>query len=280
MNKHNQIILLALSVVLLTGCSSWPEQAAAPKPKPPVTAADAASAIMAADVAINNAKQRKNLWRDTTKILDKADNAMAADEYRDALDSANKARGQAEVAVLQSYREEGLFLITTLRKDYMDQMYTDQKTRLDSAETAWKEDRVKFAYDTTSIIMAELQAQMDAEAEAPVISEAEVPMISEQVSSASVSTSQQGTYTVSKKDNLWDIAAKPEVYGNSDMWPLLWKANKDKIKRPDALATGVSLIIDRNASEESVAAAIKHSKLRGASSLGPVDVFDQQYLNK
>ncbi len=280
MNKHNQIILLALSVVLLTGCSSWPEQAAVPKPKPPVTAADAASAIMAADVAINNAKQRKNLWRDTTKILDKADNAMAADEYRDALDSANKARGQAEVAVLQSYREEGLFLITTLRKDYMDQMYTDQKTRLDSAETAWKEDRVKFAYDTTSIIMAELQAQMDAEAEAPVISEAEVPMISEQVSSASVSTSQQGTYTVSKKDNLWDIAAKPEVYGNSDMWPLLWKANKDKIKRPDALATGVSLIIDRNASEESVAAAIKHSKLRGASSLGPVDVFDQQYLNK
>ena len=280
MNKHNQIILLALSVVLLTGCSSWPEQAAAPKPKPPVTAADAASAIMAADVAINNAKQRKNLWRDTTKILDKADNAMAADEYRDALDLANKARGQAEVAVLQSYREEGLFLITTLRKDYMDQMYTDQKTRLDSAETAWKEDRVKFAYDTTSIIMAELQAQMDAEAEAPVISEAEVPMISEQVSSASVSTSQQGTYTVSKKDNLWDIAAKPEVYGNSDMWPLLWKANKDKIKRPDALATGVSLIIDRNASEESVAAAIKHSKLRGASSLGPVDVFDQQYLNK
>ena len=280
MNKHIQIIMLAFGVVFLAGCSAWPEQEEAPKPKPPVTAADAASTIMAADAAISNARQRKHLWRDTSKILDKADNAMAADEYREARDLANKAREQAEVAVLQSYREDALFLTTSLRKDYMDQMYTDQKTRLESAETAWKEDRVQVAYDTASIIMAELQAQMDAEAEAPVISEAEVPMISEQVSSAPVSTSQQGMYTVSKKDNLWDIAAKPEVYGNSDMWPLLWKANRDKIKKPDDIAAGLNLVVERSASEESVAAAIKHSKLRGAPSLGPVDAFDQKYLGE
>jgi len=278
MNRYKQIILLALSVVLLAGCSSWPAQTKAPTP--PVTAADAASAIMAADVAINNAKQRKNLWRDTTNTLDKADNAMAADEYREARDLANTARGQAEVAVLQSYREEALFLITSLRKGYIDQMVTDQKTRLESAESAWKEDRVKLAYDIASIIMAELQAQMDAEIEAPVINEDEIPVIAEQAMPEPVSMAQMSVYIVSSKDNLWGIAAKPEVYGNSDMWPLLWKANKDKIKKPDNIASGLSLVIDRSASSESVAAAIKYSKLRGASSLGPVDAFDQQYLNK
>ena len=278
MNKYVQIISLAFSVVFLTACETVPEKVEAPKP--PVTAADAASAIMAADVAISNAKQRKNLWRDTSRILDKADNAMAANEYRSARDLANKAREQAEVAVLQSYREDALFLITSLRKDYMDQMYTDQKRRLESAESAWKEDRVQVAYDTASMIMAELQAQMSAEIEAPVINEDEIPVIAEQAMSEPVSTSQQSMYTVNKKDNLWDIAAKAEVYGNSDMWPLLWKANKDKIKKPDSIASGLSLVIDRSASSESVAAAIKHSKLRGAPSLGPVDAFDQQYLNK
>ena len=272
MKKHIQIIMLTIGVVLLTACETVPEKVEAPKP--PVTAADAASAIMAADVAIGKAKQRKHLWRDTTKILDKADNAMAADEYREARDLANKAREQAEVAVTQSYRGDALFLIKTLRKDYTDQMYADQKKRLTSAETALSVGREQVAYDTASMLMAEMQAQMDDVDKLPVIADkaASEPM--------PVSTAQMSAYTVSSKDNLWDIAAKPEVYGNADMWPLLWKANKDKIKKPDDIASGLSLVVDRSASEESVAAAIKYSKLRGAPSLGPVDAYDQQYLGK
>jgi nucleoid-associated protein YgaU len=269
MKKHIKIIMLAIGVALLMACETTPEKVEAPKP--PVTAADAASAIMAADVAIGKAKKRKNLWRDTTKILDKADNAMAADDYREARDLANKAREQAEVAVIQSYREDALFLVTTLRKEYMDQMVTDQKMRLISAEAALNEDRVQDAYETASLLMAELQAQMDSVDDIPVIAEVEP----EPVPEAKISS-----YTVSSNDSLWDIAAKAEVYGNADMWPLLWKANKDKIKLPDTIEMGVKLVIDRDASPESVAAAIKHSKLRGAESLGPVDAFDQQYLSR
>jgi len=156
----------------------------------------------------------------------------------------------------------------------MDQMAADQKTRLISAEAALDEDRVQDAYETASLLMAEMQAQMDSVDDIPVIAEQAAP------EPMPVSTAQMSVYTVSSKDNLWDIAAKAEVYDNSDMWPLLWKANKDKIKLPDAIEIGVELVIDRSASSESVAAAIKHSKLRGAPSLGPIDAFDQQYLNK
>jgi nucleoid-associated protein YgaU len=284
MKKHIKIILMTIGAALITACETVPEKVEAPKP--PVTAADAASAIMAADVAIGKAKQRKHLWRDTTKILDKADNAMAADEYREARDLANKARVQAEVAVTQSYRGDALFLIKTLRKDYMDKMYAGQKKRLTSAEAALSVGREQVAYDTASMLMAEMQAQMDDVDQLPVIAEPVVSRksapepVAEQKSKPTISKSGKNTYTVNSKDNLWDIAAKPEVYGNSDMWPLLWKANKDKINKPDDIATGLSLTIDRSASSESVAAAIKHSKLRGAPSLGPVDAFDQQYLNK
>ena len=119
MKKHIKIIMLTVGVTLFTACGTTTEKAEAPKP--PATASDAASAIMAADVAIGKAKESKHLWRDTTKILDKADIAMAADEYSEARDLANKARVQAEDAVDQSYRGEALFLINSLSKDYMDQ---------------------------------------------------------------------------------------------------------------------------------------------------------------
>jgi nucleoid-associated protein YgaU len=284
MKKHIKIIILGFGIVLLTACGTTQKKEEAPKP--PVTAADAAGAIMAADVAIGEAKQRKYLWRDTTKVLDKADNAMAADEYREARDLADKARVQAEVAVLQSYRGDARFLINTLRKDYMDQMYTDQKTRLNSAATSLDEGRVQEAYDSASLLMAELQAQMESVDDIPVIAE---PVVSEesapkpvavQKPKPTISKDGKNTYTVSRKDNLWDIAAKPEVYGNSDMWPLLWLTNKDKIKKPDELVMGLKLVIDRTASSEAIAAAVKHSLLRGAPSLGPIDAYDQQYLNK
>jgi nucleoid-associated protein YgaU len=238
-------------------------------------------------VAIGKARQRKYLWRDTTKILEEADIAMAANEYAEARDLANKARVQAEVAVDQSYRGDGLFLINSLRKDYIDHMHTDQKTRLQSAATALDEGRMQEAYESASLLMAEVQAQMDDVDKLPLITEKAEPkpvaMMESQPAPAStpaVSKNGQNTYTVSRKDNLWDIAAKPEIYGNADMWPLLWKANKDKIKRPDDIPSGLSLVIDRGASSESVAAAIKYSKLRGAPSLGPVDDFDQKYLGE
>ena len=274
MKKHIQFITLALGAVLVTGCSAWPDQKPAPEPivvkepDPAVTAADAASAIMAADVAVSNANQRGDIWRDTDKLLERANDAMDKNEYKMARDLANNAQEQAEFALAQSYRGDALSIIGTLRTDYMDQMSLEQKERLSASNSALDAGLEKDAYETAAGLMDELKAQMAAEKaamEAMAEPEPEPEMTN---------------YVVNRNDTLWDIAAKPEVYGNADMWPLLWKANKDKIKHPDDLAAGMSLVVDRSASEESVAAAIKHSKLRGAPILGPVDAFDQQYLNK
>lgn len=56
----------------------------------------------------------------------------------------------------------------------------------------------------------------------------------------------QGTYTVRKGDNLWKIAGKPEIYGDSKKWRRIWEANKHQLSDPNKLKPGMVLIIPRD----------------------------------
>jgi hypothetical protein len=55
-------------------------------------------------------------------------------------------------------------------------------------------------------------------------------------------------YIVQRGDNLWDIASKRSVYGSGWLYPLIVKANKDKIKDANDLKTGLTLNIPRGLS--------------------------------
>jgi len=52
-------------------------------------------------------------------------------------------------------------------------------------------------------------------------------------------------YTVKKNESLWDIAGKPEIYGDSTKWNLIYEANKDIISKPDLIKAGMKLKIPR-----------------------------------
>jgi len=53
-------------------------------------------------------------------------------------------------------------------------------------------------------------------------------------------------YVVQKGDCLWNIAAKPVVYGDAFQWPELWAANRDSIKNPDKIDIGLMLEVHRH----------------------------------
>jgi len=53
-------------------------------------------------------------------------------------------------------------------------------------------------------------------------------------------------HKVKKGECLWYIAGYSEVYGNPLKWPLIYKANKDKIKNPDLIYPGQVLVIPRD----------------------------------
>ena len=68
------------------------------------------------------------------------------------------------------------------------------------------------------------------------------------------------TYTVEKCDDLWTIAAKPQIYNDPWLWCLLWNANKAKIGDPNKIKEGMVLSVPRNVSDADKAAARACSK--------------------
>jgi len=42
-------------------------------------------------------------------------------------------------------------------------------------------------------------------------------------------------YVVHKGDNLWDIAGRDQIFGDSFEWPLLFRENRDQIQDPDLI---------------------------------------------
>lgn len=87
-------------------------------------------------------------------------------------------------------------------------------------------------------------------------------------------------YEVARGDNLWDISGKPEVYGNPYQWPLIYKANSDKIKDADLIYPGQLFGIGTSPSAAEVSGAVQHAKTRGSWSIGVVEESDKAYLGR
>jgi nucleoid-associated protein YgaU len=71
------------------------------------------------------------------------------------------------------------------------------------------------------------------------------------------------SYTVVRGDSLWRIAGMPMIYGNPLMWPLIYKANRDKISNPKLISPGQVLVIPRNYPKEEAAPAGRRAHTRG-----------------
>ena len=54
------------------------------------------------------------------------------------------------------------------------------------------------------------------------------------------------SYNVGEGENLWTISARPEVYNEGLLWPLLYQANRDQIKDPRQIFPGQALNIRRD----------------------------------
>jgi len=69
-------------------------------------------------------------------------------------------------------------------------------------------------------------------------------------------------YTVRRGETLPQIAARPELYNDVALWPLIYRANRDQIRDPYQLWPGQTLKIPRNFSREEALEARRQAHRR------------------
>lgn len=87
-----------------------------------------------------------------------------------------------------------------------------------------------------------------------------------------------GSWTVVAGNHLWGIAGEWEVFNLPEKWPLLYKANIDRIDDADLIFPGQVLAIPRDSGLGEIDSAIRHAKTRGAWAIGSVEISDSEYL--
>ncbi len=117
-----------LSVGLITGCATTSEETAAQSP--------AAQAITAAKAETATAKGLHYEWRDTGKIIKKAEKALAAGDEAKALKLANQALAQSRNAVQQAKHEDKKYL------DTMNVSYNASETASSASNSGARAGRV------------------------------------------------------------------------------------------------------------------------------------------
>ena len=71
---------------------------------------------------------------------------------------------------------------------------------------------------------------------------------------------QTNTYTVRRGQSLPLIAAQPEVYNDRNLWPLIYRANRDQISDPHHIWPGQVLRIPRNLNREDISEARRYAQ--------------------
>jgi nucleoid-associated protein YgaU len=73
-------------------------------------------------------------------------------------------------------------------------------------------------------------------------------------------------YAVKRGDNLWIISARPEIYGNPWLWPLIWQNNLQVIPDPNRLSAGEQLKIRPNPTIDEVVDAVNYAREKAKTS--------------
>ena len=283
---YTRLGALVLFAVFLSACGSddeaaetQAEQPAIAEPEPEVTASEPAASEPAYSEAMKavddltqrmqvaqadncSSKRAEDLLAKAQEALDDGNEELALSFAADAkrsLDARVRRCQQAKAAI-----DEAARLIRQARTD--DCSLTKAARLVDQARDAMSSGRAGRALDIADDAQNAIEQEREAciqKAKAEDMPEPDSKLLS---------------YTVRRGDNLWDIAGKASIYGDSFMWPLIYKQNSGAIEDPDLIFPDQIFSIQTNPLEQDVNDAINHARTRGEWSLDSLEASDVRYL--
>ena len=242
-NFLKQSAVLMLAAGLLAGCVTKPAPApAAAAPQP--AAAATTQAISDAQAVVASAQAPCTDTGNAADLIAQAQAAAKAGDNAKAQQLATQAKQAATDALNACYCAKAKDLLAQAQG--YSGLTADQQSRLNQAQQDETNGNCKAAYDSLSALVAELQAA-------------------------------RMTYSVVKGDSLWRIAGKSDVYGNPYQWPLIYKANTDKIKHADLIYPKQDLTVMKNPAKADADAAADYAKHRGAWRGHKADKKDKKF---
>jgi chemotaxis protein histidine kinase CheA len=154
---------------------------------------------------------------------------------------------------------ERYFYLTLLKAELLEKELREVKSRQEEARLrAEEQKKAELARLAKEEALRLEQARAEAEAEALAQKEA-----AELARKKTVKPAKERvlviSYTVRRGESLPLIASQPQVYGDRNLWPLIYRANRDQIRDPRHIWPGQVLRIPRNAGREDIAEARRYA---------------------
>jgi nucleoid-associated protein YgaU len=176
-------------------------------------------------------------------------------EFRSTLQTYSK--GEFLWKENEGEEAERYFYLALLKGELLEKEVAELKARQkEAARRAEAERRAEFARQAREAAdrLAQLQAEALAQKEAAEV----VPRKVKPPRGPALVSS----YTVRRGESLPLIASQPEVYGDRNLWPLIYRANRDQIRDPRHIWPGQVLRVPRNLGREDVAEARRYAQER------------------
>ncbi len=237
--------LFILAVTVLAGCA-----------KPPVAEFETARYLVHHAAEVGAADWAPGEYQLARDALNTAEQQMERQQYRAAARTISLAQRYAEVARDESEQavarqaelerqradkarrqEEQLQLQLQLQQELAEQQAAQRQREL--------EDRRRQEAQQAAVRAADAAIADAAKASPPALPPVEPVKVER--------------YEVMAGQNLAEIAALPDVYGDGLLWPLIYRANRDQIKTPREIAPGQVLDIPRDKTSEDLEAARKEA---------------------
>lgn len=180
-------------------------------------------------------------------------------EYASVLQAFLK--GDAYLMEDEQEEADRYFQLTLLKGELLERGVAEEKARQLAEAARLAEEQKRAELERLARLEAERLARAraveKAQKEAAEAAEAERRKVKPQKEPAQVSS-----WTVRRGESLPLIASRPEVFGDSNLWPLLYRANRDQIRDPRHIWPGQVLRVPKNLGRDDFAEARRYAQER------------------